>query len=277
MSESKIASAFEIFRLTSRRRGEPWVFVCYLDDSDADVGRNVGLAGYYAHVDAWVEFEEKVEPVFKKYNINVLRGKDLHHASGEYKGWSPSKKRDFVEEIFAVANGLIIEGVAGFVDKGHYKKVKAEHPDGMQNLSPLGMGFASIVTEICLKSPQVDRIMSSTLSFLVESGNSNNNGLIGYLNFIRKEAVLDCVNAQTSIAFVDKKSCRAVQISDFLAFNSRRLLNFRKDSEPCLNNLDKVPFLPIMINHVFHRFDHIHTNRQNMPDSFDEFESAIDT
>ncbi|MGN6124837.1 MAG: hypothetical protein ACTHOJ_17975, partial [Sphingomonas oligoaromativorans] len=144
------------------------MFTCYIDDSDAPVGNNVGLAGYYAKDDDWQRFEERAGIVFNKFNVSVLHSTKLQDGKGDFKGWDGHRKSDFIAHLLDAASDLIVEGVAAYVVKDHFRSIRDR--DGMQNFSPLSLCFATLVSAICLKSPCVDQVNTEGLSFLVESG-----------------------------------------------------------------------------------------------------------
>ena len=62
------------------------MFVCYLDDSGKDRENPITtLAGYVAMEAAWIRFERNVEPVFKKFGVEVLHAVSLHNTKGDFK------------------------------------------------------------------------------------------------------------------------------------------------------------------------------------------------
>ncbi|MGN6124370.1 MAG: hypothetical protein ACTHOJ_15620, partial [Sphingomonas oligoaromativorans] len=114
-------------------------------------------------------------------------------------------------------------------------------------------------------------------SFLVESGNPKNAGLSNYFKFLQSEKVFEAITLRSSIDFIEKTSCRAIQLADVVAFFSRRLLNLRKDGEYCLNNVPRVPPLQVMIDRVPIRFEHNWFGGSAMPTDFAEFSRQIQT
>lgn len=213
----------ELWYLGGRyRRGLLFVLECYLDDSNNSSGPSLGIAGFLSHVDYWEALERAVEPILSGYNVSLLRGKDFHNGHNDFKNWDGPKKRQFVDDLFSVAGRYIICGINSTINKGYYKKLKAQDRT-LSNLSPLGAAFASAVTALAAKDipnhPAFHPV--ERLSFVVESGNNSNNNLPKYFHWLKKNWGFPGVPLG-DLRFVEKRDCRAVQLADFLAFHGRR-------------------------------------------------------
>ena len=203
------------------RYGKSFVFTCYLDDSDNKLGPSMGIAGYVAHTNEWIEFERNVGAFLDERHINTLRGKDFHNGHNDFKNWSGADKRDFVEQLYSISSRYIISGINSIVNKRDFERLKRKNIE-FKNLSSLGVAFASAVQALTQKDiiPQLSK-NGNIISFIVESGNKNNQNLVRYFEWLKTKWPDQRVNLG-EISFVDKHDCRAIQLADFLAFHGRR-------------------------------------------------------
>ena len=200
-------------------RGVLVVFACYLDDSDSQNSNLMTLAGYVARIDAWREFEQEIAPVFKSYEIPVLHAKELHDTDGYFSGWSRQQKRSFIADIYDVAQRHVAFGISISARKRAVKKwIRSDRKNS--GMSPYGMCFSSISHFVVMNNPFRRQIQDSGICFMVESGHENNPEIERAFRMSDKHGLFDGI--VRSIYFVDKRSCHAIQLADFLAFHSRR-------------------------------------------------------
>lgn len=212
---------FEIFKAPVLRRfGGRLVLVCYLDDSYTRNGPSVSLSGYLSVPNAWEIFENEAQAIFDKHGVSILTAKHFHHKKEEFKNWSASKKEEFVEELFLVANKYVMKGVSGIVQKKAFYSFKSKNP-GMQNMSPLGFAFSTTVSAVLLKPPFETEAQLLGVSFLVEDGNPNNGNIVNYAKWMRKQ-IPPYNQSLGPVSFVSKDECIGVQLADFLSFYARR-------------------------------------------------------
>jgi hypothetical protein len=274
VSADRTATPFDLFQLG--RCAGPWedriVYVCYLDDSDTQLGRNACIAGYYTRVGNWVAFEQAVEPIFLKYSVEVMRGKDLRDGRNDFKGWDRDKKSSFVREVFSVGGRHIVEGVSACVDKKWYAaSEKVKETRSLRSIPPIGLAFSTVVNSISFQSPVAEDIEKDGISFMVETGNKNNASLERYFSFLQK-AEWGSILQNSAISFVDKRSCRAVQMADMLAFYSRREMN-KNNPRIVPRKFENVdPIFDIIRKSIWHRYNHVWEDRPE-PD-FDNMSEA---
>lgn len=197
------------------------MFNCYLDDSDNDVGPNMGIAGYVAPVLKWRSFEAEARTFLARNFVSRLHAKDFHRGHHDFKGWSGARKAAFVHELYEVASRHVTSGVSCIVNKSDYAKIRDKDP-GLENLSPLGVAFASCVMNLCYKDHLASMQPSEIpLSFIVELGNKNNGNLIKYFKWLKDNWSKNAPPLGT-ISFVAKEDSVAIQLADFLSFHVRR-------------------------------------------------------
>jgi hypothetical protein len=198
------------------------MLVCYLDDSGKDAQNPITtIAGYLASEDEWAKFETEVEPFFAERNVSVLHAVDLHNTRGEFKGWSVLSKEAFVARISQVAAKHVAFGVSMSAEKGNYKDhAMYRHDTSRQTVAPYTFCFQVIVDWLLRDIRIGKRVHSEGVKFLLEAGHDNNAQAEKEFNWVRDHFKLESV--LHSIDFVDKKSCRAIQLADLIAFYSRR-------------------------------------------------------
>jgi hypothetical protein len=193
------------------------VFQCYLDDSGTSGLPVVTLGGFFGAMRHWETLEPKLDAILKPQGIEVLHAKQFHDSDPPFKGWSRIRKRSFVDELFTPAHGLI----GGFTMTAR-RNISVAMRDKFPNHSPIGLAFGITVMQLATNKVYGPLIKRDGLSFLVESGNANNAEIEGYFHFMSKQPALE--GGLRSISFIAKDSCRAIQLADFLAFHSRRLM-----------------------------------------------------
>lgn len=195
-----------------------FVFACYLDDSGKDQ-RVLTLAGYVAHINAWRDFEIASEELLARYEVPIFHGKDFHDTKGTFAGWSRVKKQSFTREWYDIAKPKLEMGISISMRQQKYRSRQKEL--GLnQSMSVYGCCFSTIVATLIRNSRTAPYIEREGISFLVESGNSNNGEIEGW--FHKFSEFPEFKGALKSISFVNKASSRAIQLADFYAFYSRR-------------------------------------------------------
>ena len=122
------------------------MFVCYLDDSGKDRENPITtLAGYVAMEAAWIRFERNVEPVFKKFGVEVLHAVNLHNTKGDFKLWPRDKKKQFVSRVCEAMAPNVPLGISFSVDKKSYQARREEsRAKGMEMRSPYYYCFRAL-------------------------------------------------------------------------------------------------------------------------------------
>jgi len=196
------------------------VLVCYLDDSGKDPqNRITALGGFVAPEACWEAFELAVEPVFQKYNVEVLHTRKLHATDGCFKGWPTTKKRAFVSEICGHMSPFIPLGVCMSAVKGTYAQ-RASESGRKRTLSAYTFCFGIIVDWLFTDIRIGESANRDGVAFVVETGNSNNPEVLESFRDIQMRHKGDIL--LHSMSFVSKTCCRAIQMADLLAFYARR-------------------------------------------------------
>jgi len=204
------------------------VLSCYLDDSGEKAERIITMAGYFSLASEWEGFEPEARSFLDANNIPHFHTVDFHHGRGCFKGWDWDRKLVFAKNLFDILRPHLGFGIEFSTLKSVYHAQKAEA--GLnQNISAYGFCFLGVLDRLkkhegvqkVLKEPNAD------ISFFVESGNKNDQDVYQVFQRAQKH---ENGSALKAISFVDKKKFTALQVSDFLAYYSRRL-RVRKQSD----------------------------------------------
>lgn len=198
------------------------VLVCYLDDSGTDTHNPlVTLAGYIGTVRSWAAFERDARGIVDRFGLTHIRGMDLWKTKGEFKGWPYDRKVEFVAAI----NRALAPCVGLGVSFSTLKEVYEERARGRTRIqSAFGFCFEAMIDRL-VKDEGLRRAIEaqegSTLSFVLESGNSHNSEVMQRF----KRLVRDHGSKLPFLATMreePKHSCFAIQAADLFAFLTRR-------------------------------------------------------
>lgn len=196
------------------------MFVCYLDDSDADVESSVvTLSGYVRHIANWERYERHATKVYEHYGITELHAMDLHHARRQFKGWDPARKNAFVDDLFAHPTRDLL-GIGVSVRKEAYKQIK-KGIKSASGSSAYGSAFGSMLFYLINNSGGSGLIHDQGISFIVEAGHKNNADLASIFARVKKKPYSKgCLR---TLAFSSKQESKAIQLADLNAYYTRRL------------------------------------------------------
>jgi hypothetical protein len=207
------------------------MLTCYLDDSDAQTSKALTIAGYVAHEDGWARFEAVTERICQKYNVKLIRGRQIDGRKDCFKGWSLPRCEKFLEEIGSALIGNVEFGISRSIGKENYKLRRRQlmtldnvHKRSFSSLSAFGFCFGSLFLNLRQNESHglAYEVKKNGLAFMLESGSANNPDIFRYLDSERQHGKL---NIDFTATEVDKRSCRAIQMADLYAFYSRRRAN----------------------------------------------------
>ena len=189
------------------------------------------LAGYVARNTSWALFERSVEPVFKEFGVELLHARDLHNTDRDFKGWSRSRKEEFVSSVYELAMIPHVPlGLTISVEKKNYEAQRKEsRARGDQRRTPytycLNVLCNRLLSDKNSWSSAVIRqvreaIHSEGLSFVIESGHENNAEAKRSFEDTKRQNPLEGV--LRAMSFETKRDSRAIQVADLFAYYSRR-------------------------------------------------------
>jgi hypothetical protein len=232
------------------------VLVCYLDDSGSDPQvPAITIAGYIAAIGAWEEFEPPARALLDREQIDYLHGKLFHHNKGPFKGWGQTKKLEFVTELYDLLRPQVLVGVAFSAIKEELKRRNAE--TGLnRHTSAYGFAFLALANMI-LTDPGLRSWVALDgwdVSFIVEEGHRNDGDLVRVFGEVKRalERQDGIGHKMKSISFVDKKSCTAVQMADFLAYHVTRRISAIEKNDRRLDRTPRTPIMEEMIRGIRH-------------------------
>jgi hypothetical protein len=223
------------------------VLTCYLDDSATTKDRPViTMAGYLGAFHPWIAYEAKAKELFAQAGISVLHAKDFHDNDGEFKGWKKRKKEKFVEGLFLALGRYAEFGLSFSMDKAAFQKAKR-----MKGADPRESAYGHCFRQLLDQLIRSNIVLGANkkhgwkLSIVVECGNKNNVNVRNIFNMMK----IRIPGLLGSISFADKKSTRALQTADFLAFHSRRYID---DCNAAGRNIRPPPILKAMLSRLHH-------------------------
>ena len=220
------------------------MFYCYLDDSGTSGLPIVTMAGFIAHKSHWDYLEPKFEELLSGYQVVVLHAKEFHDTKGDFKNWKKIKKRSFADELFSVAHHRLM-GVSMTVRRAPFEQHQRDTGQ-LPSMSAMGVCFSTIMIKIVTDDQIGPAVKQQGVSFFVEAGNKNNAGIKQF--FLEMSANPTFEGCLREITFIEKGSCRAIQLADFFAFYSRR---YMRDQDRFSGKLTRPAcrFLQIMESH----------------------------
>lgn len=207
------------------------MLACYLDDSDATTSKALTIAGYVAHEEGWLRFEDEAERIVDKFGVKLIRGRQIDGRKDCFKGWSLLKCERFLGELGGALTGNVLFGISRSIGKDHFKarrqqlmKLDKMHKRTFASMSAFGFCFGSMILDLRLseKYGVAEEVQKNGIAFLLEAGSANNPDIFRYLDSERRHGN---INLNVTATEVDKRSCRAVQMADLYAFYSRRRAN----------------------------------------------------
>jgi len=245
--------------------------IIYLDDSDSDQSSVITIAGYAGLASAWNIVEEHLEGVCAKYDVEILHAMKFVGTKGSFKDWKWAKKIGFVEELYSGPTNQLI-GLS-FSGAKSFKTIKEQHKV-FASSSLFEHEFVRLVGFLTRFHPNAAAIRREGLSFVIETGHKNNKGIQKWFDNASENG--DLKGVLRSLTFVAKDSCRAIQISDFLAYHARQW------SAKCAVHFNEVVIpkevvLKTMCDLVPHHFDMISRPAIRTFDNPKEMEAFIKT
>lgn len=169
-------------------------------------------------------FEYHAERLCQAFGVNVIHCREFDSRKGCFTGWTVPTSIRFLHAIGdALQAANVLFGVSRSIPSGYYKRRKGQlrlNP----NMGAYGFAFGTIVfsmrhgNEFGIQK----RVEKEGVSYRAEIGHKNNPELERY---ILSEVEHGNLQHDTSIEFVDKLSCRSIQIADLYAFYSRKRAN----------------------------------------------------
>ena len=220
------------------------VYHCYLDDSGTSGLPIVTLGGFVAHEDQWDDLEPKLSAILNRYEVPILHAKEFHDTKPPFNKWTKIKKKSLAEELFSASHGRML-GLSVAIRRDQFEQAKREQ-EKWDNMSAIGVCFSSIMVKLISDSALGPAIKRQGVGFLVETGNRNNSEIEQFFKkMASNQAFEGCLR---SITFIQKTSCRAIQLADFFVFYSRRHLRNQARFEGKIA-LPACPYLSIIQSH----------------------------
>jgi hypothetical protein len=175
------------------------------------------MAGYVSTMGGWKAFERKSRKLFKGEQIEVFHAKDFHHEAQEFEGWREPRKMRFATEWLEIAKEHVFCGATISIDKASYNSAR-HHRKTTANVAPFTYCLNIVMERLCGDGETWDLIQKDQLSLIFEKGNAHDGGLKVEFENIKLRNKLDEHLGSATVA--PKRSSRALQLADYLAFFS---------------------------------------------------------
>jgi len=194
-------------------------------------------------------FEILAEEACYEFGVDVIHASEFDRRHDCFKGWSVPKSIAFLHALGDAMAGNVHFGISRSIPKSHYR-MRKQQLGYNPSLSAYGFAFGTIVFSLNHGDEfgLSDRVRAEGVAYRVESGHKNNPDLERY---VKSEVEHGNLHADTSIEFVSKRSCRAIQLADLYAFYSRRR------AHRWYKTKGKLAFLPdVLAMHVQNKLPH---------------------
>uniref|UniRef100_B0T1Z1 DUF3800 domain-containing protein n=1 Tax=Caulobacter sp. (strain K31) TaxID=366602 RepID=B0T1Z1_CAUSK len=194
------------------------MIVIYLDDSGEAADPFITLAGYLATTGEWKKFEAEARAYLEAFGVDHLHTVDLHRRRKAFDGWSREKVREFANGLFAILGKYSVVGMSFSVLKEVFnaKRVNLKREGAATTFCIKGIVARLLSNPVVVEILKWDGV---DISIVLEKGNRHDGAIV------KEFERISAMNGRfKSIALADKKSAIALQVADFLAYFSRRLL-----------------------------------------------------
>ena len=181
------------------------------------------MAGFVAPALSWIDFEQRARLYFDATKIPYLHTVDYHHGRGAFDGWDRDKRSAWANGLFIIARNHVPLAVAYTVNKDTYRS-KTDNDGG--KLSPLGFAF-QLVFERLSRTPWFMDLLHEDeridLSVIYESGHKNVDNVVEHFKRMKNGSRAARLRLK-ELKIADKKVYAALQIADFNAYFTRRII-----------------------------------------------------
>lgn len=142
-------NAFEHLCLSLFKRGKDLfgMVTGYFDDSGTSAKDSVVVvAGYIGSVVQWQKFDREWGSLLSKYGVTVMHRADLESSWGEFVGWKPEKRKEFVKKAHQIIKRRTYVAIGTAVVKADFEEL---FPGILKRFYGGAYGFCAI---LCLSS-----------------------------------------------------------------------------------------------------------------------------
>jgi hypothetical protein len=189
----------------------------YFDDSGTHNTPVVTMAGYVSTMCGWKAFERESKKLFKREKIEVFHAKDFSRGAGEFRGWGEPRKMRFATDWFEIAGEHVFDGATISIDKAAYNNVRGQRKTTVY-VAPYTYCLNIVMERLCGDGDTWELIQKDQLSLIFERGNAHDGGLKVEFENIKLRNKLEEHLGSATVA--PKRSSRALQLADYLAFFS---------------------------------------------------------
>lgn len=207
------------------------MFTAYFDDSGSpDSGICLGVAGFVATPEKWVEFEKAWHSVLTSYGIGYFHMREYAHSVGQFKEWKgkEGKRRTLLKKLIKCLNGRVNMSFSSAVVLKEYNEVDALYP--MHEAMGYPLALCGRTCSAKINSWRKRRKITEEVEIILEAGSKHAGDLVRLLKR----------DGQPTPTFKDKKAFGALQAADFIAWeNTKAVTEFEMGTINGLQDLRK--------------------------------------
>jgi hypothetical protein len=194
------------------------VMTAYFDESGThgDQSPMIIVAGFGATVAQWTGCEKRLTKLFSDFGVSHFHAKDFRQTKGEFKGWTVTKKGQFLSRFLRITDEQLTFGVAGIMRPEDYKLHYRDKlfPRGKRPDTAYGICFRTALVRSFLDYH--DQRHNWPLNVVLELGHPNWKDAERVFKEIRADPRFDGMLG--TVSFAAKKDCQFLGLADALAY-----------------------------------------------------------
>jgi len=192
------------------------MLTAYLDDSGTDSSKSaVAVAGYLATVHQWEIFKQRWATLLKNYGVTKMRRADLENFQGEFKGWEPSRRTEFIIKAQSIIRKYTYTGIGQVLVK---KDFEENIPERVSSLMGGPYGFCGYHCMRAVGEWCDDRKYDGRVHYVFEAGTEGSVELNKMLDALYKRSPLHEDKLRLSGWSFEDKNTVPLQSADVIAY-----------------------------------------------------------
>lgn len=193
----------------------------FFDESGIhDAAKVMALGGWVASIETWESFQDQWASVLKSAGASVFRFSDLDNNHGEFKGWSPWRKRNLMEDLFKILRRHDLQGVCAAIVMPEYKEVVSGSGTVLEKRhSPYIICQEFCMEVICKQIPE------KVLYIFEEQRDFRSFAVSNFWD--TKDRFPEWSPKMSGIVFRPKKEFAGLQVADLLVYETAKSLHNR--------------------------------------------------
>jgi hypothetical protein len=196
------------------------IVTVYIDESGTHGSGVTIMGGWVGRLGQWAKFDPKWRRLLKDNNLTYFHSRMFRHSKGEFKGWKPEQKNNFVDKAKrASLKNLEFGFVISLPDSAAGYRPREVPLDSSYGLCfRYCLSFVPVLARQAFGRPDLD------ISFVLESGHQNAGDADRIFHKVKNSrnanpAEREIVGMFRTITFRDKKKFPGLQVADINAYS----------------------------------------------------------